>query len=82
MIERPKGFQFSVGQYVFINFPAISSWEWHPFSIASCTRSNKIKFIIKNAGVWTKKMVDLIAEYKMRSEKEYGRLSQDIEATT
>ena len=81
VIERPKGYQFSVGQYAFINFPAISRWEWHPFSIASCTRSNKIKFIIKNSGVWTKKMVDLIAEYKLRSEKEYGRMSVDIEAT-
>jgi NADPH oxidase 2 len=58
-IEKPKYYSFSLGQYAFINIPAISCWQWHPFSIASCSRSEKIKFIIKNTGDWTSKCIQL-----------------------
>ena len=35
-IERPKSFKFRPGDYVRICIPAISRFEWHPFTISSC----------------------------------------------
>jgi predicted ferric reductase len=35
-IEFPKkNFDYKAGQYVFIAIPALSYFEWHPFSISS-----------------------------------------------
>ena len=28
-------FEFEMGQYVFLNFPEISLYQWHPFTISS-----------------------------------------------
>ena len=62
-LNRPDYYKYSLGQYVFMNIPSVSYWEWHPFSIASCSRSNKIKFIIKNAGDWTGKAVKAFEQF-------------------
>jgi len=35
IIERPPGFNFSAGDWVFIKIPAVASSEWHPFTISS-----------------------------------------------
>ncbi len=32
---RVPGFRHAAGQYVFVNVPAVSRWQWHPFSISS-----------------------------------------------
>lgn len=63
-IDRPEHYTYSLGQYAFINIPAVSCWQWHPFSIASCSRSGKIKFIIKNDGDWTGKATELFDQYQ------------------
>ena len=80
VIKKPEGYNFSLGQYAFINFPAISCWEWHPYSIASCSRSNRIKFIIKNNGDWSKEIVDLFELYKKKSlDRSQQNLSTEAE---
>ena len=35
IIERPRNFLFSPGDWMFIKVPAISGSEWHPFTISS-----------------------------------------------
>ncbi|XP_017685713.1 PREDICTED: NADPH oxidase 5 [Lepidothrix coronata] len=35
VIQRPPSFHFKPGDYVYLNVPAIASYEWHPFSISS-----------------------------------------------
>jgi predicted ferric reductase len=35
IIERPAGFNFSAGDWVFIQVPAVAGNEWHPFTISS-----------------------------------------------
>jgi len=65
-LKRPEYYKYSLGQYAFINIPEVSRWQWHPFSIASCSRSDKIKFIIKNAGDWTGKTVELFKQHNKK----------------
>eukprot|EP00462_Mataza_sp_D1_P009036 CAMPEP_0175170322 /NCGR_PEP_ID=MMETSP0087-20121206/30143_1 /TAXON_ID=136419 /ORGANISM="Unknown Unknown, Strain D1" /LENGTH=636 /DNA_ID=CAMNT_0016460929 /DNA_START=54 /DNA_END=1966 /DNA_ORIENTATION=+ len=42
--------KYKVGQYVFVNFPAISRSEWHPFSLSSGPRENDIELHIRQLG--------------------------------
>ena len=35
IIRRPEKFNFSPGDWVFVNISAIASQEWHPFTISS-----------------------------------------------
>ena len=33
VIKRPPHFAFKPGDYIFVNIPAIATFEWHPFTI-------------------------------------------------
>ena len=67
-------FQYSMGQYCFINIPAISSLEWHPFSISSSSYDVVTTHHIKSMGVrqWTGKLLDLAYEFNGASQTRLG----------
>jgi len=51
-------FEFNPGQWVLINCPRISFFEWHPFTITSNNKENgKIQICIKDNGDWTNKFI-------------------------
>ena len=58
-IQKPKNFKFRCGQYAQINIPAISKWQWHPFTIASSPYDDNLYFYVNPAGDWTKQLKDL-----------------------
>ena len=51
-----------VGQYYFVNFPALSLHEWHPFSVSSGPRENEVELHIRALGDHTKEIVKLATE--------------------
>lgn len=58
MLSYPKstlGDTYVPGQYCFICIPSISGYQWHPFSISSCTSDKQVTHHIKNMGSdqWT-----------------------------
>ncbi|GMF65777.1 unnamed protein product [Phytophthora lilii] len=56
---------YQVGQFVYVNVPAISRLEWHPFTIASSPRTspfyqpsvNTMTLLVKALGDWTNKLM-------------------------
>jgi NADPH oxidase 5 len=52
-IERPKGFSFGAGDYVFLKLPAIAPHEWHPFTISSAPERATLGFHVRSLGNWT-----------------------------
>ena len=46
-----------LGQYVFLNFPEISRWEWHPYTLASSPLEEHYEVDIKGLGDHTKKLL-------------------------
>jgi ferric-chelate reductase len=46
---------FQLGQFVYLNIPAISKLQWHPFTIASSphTKPDSITILLKVHGNWT-----------------------------
>ena len=54
------------GAYVFLNCPAVSWLQWHPFSLTSAPSNDHLVLHIKAAGQWTQAVID--------SAKENGNL--------
>lgn len=59
-VKLGTGITYQTGQWVFLNVPGVSHLEWHPFSLTSCPQveSDKIVFHIKEAGSWTKGVIE------------------------
>lgn len=57
----------SPGQYVFVNVPEISLFEWHPFTISTCAceATPYLSLHIKGmgAGSWTQRLNDLVKKH-------------------
>ncbi|KAG7378447.1 ferric/cupric-chelate reductase [Phytophthora pseudosyringae] len=55
--------RYQVGQFVYVNVPAISRLEWHAFSLASApprdgeSSANSMTLLIKALGDWTEKLI-------------------------
>ena len=50
IIERPRNFLYSPGDWMFIKVPAISGSEWHPFTISSAPE-NKVRSLASQFNV-------------------------------
>lgn len=55
-VEKPPSWRLSLtsGMYAMINVPAISRFEWHPFTMSSAPQEDHLTFHISCTGDWTK----------------------------
>lgn len=47
--EDSSNFRFQCGQYLYLNIPSISPYEWHPFTISSAPSDGRVTCHIKMA---------------------------------
>lgn len=52
-ISRPKNFRYKSGMYVFLNFPFVSKYEWHPYTLTSSPGDKFLNVHIANLGDWS-----------------------------
>ncbi|KAF9550960.1 hypothetical protein EC957_010727 [Mortierella hygrophila] len=52
-IQKPS-FKYKPGQYMFINIPDLSEYQWHPFTITSSPFEDYVSVHIRQAGDWTR----------------------------
>ncbi|EFH41797.1 predicted protein [Arabidopsis lyrata subsp. lyrata] len=64
-MSRPTNFEYKSGQYMFVNCPAVSPFEWHPFSITSAPHDEYLSVHIKSLGDWTKAIKGVFSEVSM-----------------
>ncbi len=58
IIRRKHDFEFRPGDWVFVNIPTISNFEWHPFTISSAPeQDDSFTLHIRGVGGWTKRLV-------------------------
>ncbi|KAG2448227.1 hypothetical protein HYH02_006812 [Chlamydomonas schloesseri] len=52
----PADFSYAGGQYVFLNIPALSWLEFHPFSLSSAPGENRVHLHVRVLGDWTRRL--------------------------
>lgn len=60
-IRLEKSMIYKPGQYLYMNVPVISRFQWHPFTISSCPEEGFISVHIKIVhGGWTMRVAELL----------------------
>ncbi|XP_059371866.1 cytochrome b-245 heavy chain-like [Carassius carassius] len=79
------GFKMAVGQYVFLNCPAISQLEWHPFTMTSAPEEDFFSVHIRSVGDWTENLIKMVENLpeggqgpKMAVDGPFGTASEDV----
>ncbi|XP_057431437.1 respiratory burst oxidase homolog protein E isoform X2 [Lotus japonicus] len=62
IMSKPNGFKYKSGQYIFLQCPKISPFEWHPFSITSAPGDEYLSVHIRTVGDWTQELKLLFTE--------------------
>ncbi|WOL06525.1 respiratory burst oxidase [Canna indica] len=61
-MSKPHGFRYRSGQYIFLQCPTISPFEWHPFSITSAPGDEYLTVHIRTSGDWTQELKRIFIE--------------------
>lgn len=62
IMSKPQGFKYRSGQYIFLQCPTISPFEWHPFSITSAPGDDYLSVHIRTVGDWTQELKKTLTE--------------------
>ncbi|XP_060783509.1 cytochrome b-245 heavy chain-like [Neoarius graeffei] len=80
-----SGFKMDVGQYIFLNCPAISQLEWHPFTMTSAPEEDFFTVHIRSVGDWTEKLIKMVEKLpegsqgpKLGVDGPFGTASEDV----
>ncbi|KAK0633794.1 FAD-binding domain-containing protein [Immersiella caudata] len=60
-IPGERIWQYQAGQYVFLQVPKLSRFQWHPFTVSTCI-GKEFQLHIKTDGNWTSKLRELCGE--------------------
>ncbi|MCO5561779.1 hypothetical protein L7F22_015403 [Adiantum nelumboides] len=61
-MSKPRGFEYKSGQYIFLNCPTVSTFQWHPFSITSAPADDYVSVHIRTLGDWTQDLKRVFSE--------------------
>ncbi|KAI5601368.1 hypothetical protein POPTR_001G098300v4 [Populus trichocarpa] len=61
-MSKPPQFRYKSGQYMFVQCPAVSLFEWHPFSITSAPGDDYLSVHIRQLGDWTQELRRVFSE--------------------
>ncbi|KKA29182.1 hypothetical protein TD95_004312 [Thielaviopsis punctulata] len=53
-------FKYKAGQWLFLQVPSISKWQWHPFTITSCPFDPYVSVHIRQVGDFTRTLGDAV----------------------
>ncbi|EXB94755.1 Respiratory burst oxidase-like protein E [Morus notabilis] len=62
IMSKPPGLRYKSGQYIFLQCPTISQFEWHPFSITSAPGDDYLSVHIRIVGDWTQELQRVVTE--------------------
>ena len=76
-IPRLRLWPYKAGQYVFLQVPQISRWQWHPFTVSECI-GKEFKLQIKTDGDWVSKLHSLGTLHGIGVDGPYGAPAQSF----
>lgn len=83
--KRGSNFSYKAGQYLFLCVPALSLFEWHPFSVSSAPHEDLVTVHIRVLGNWTRKLQTMVGnaggamQARVLIEGCYGECGLDVE---
>jgi len=51
-----SSFKYTAGQWLFVQVPDVSKWQWHPFTITSAPEDPYVSVHIRQVGDWTRSL--------------------------
>ncbi|KAJ2062009.1 hypothetical protein GGI08_002748 [Coemansia sp. S2] len=72
--RKPRAFKGLAGQYAFLNCPAVSTQQWHPFTLTSAPEEDYVSMHIRLAGDWTKAFAETLGA----TEENWKALEQSL----
>ncbi|KAJ8752754.1 hypothetical protein K2173_007064 [Erythroxylum novogranatense] len=75
--QKPAGFSYRSGMYIFVQCPQISPLQWHPFSLTSGPRDDHLSVHIRALGDWSYQLYSLFQEATLFGIKDYPRIQID-----
>ncbi|KAI0903715.1 cytochrome b-245 heavy chain subunit beta [Ustulina deusta] len=57
--EKPS-FKYKAGQWLFLQVPSLSNYEWHPFTITSCPYDPYVSVHVRQVGDFTRALGDAV----------------------
>ncbi|KAI1799742.1 putative FAD binding protein [Daldinia bambusicola] len=57
--EKPS-FKYKAGQWLFLQVPSVSSFQWHPFTITSCPYDPYVSVHVRQVGDFTRALGDAV----------------------
>ncbi|KAJ2853675.1 hypothetical protein J3B02_003030 [Coemansia erecta] len=72
---------FQVGQYIYINIPSISWFQWHPFTLTSAPEDDELSVHIYVAGGWTNQLVRTFKDRAVRLPKKMEIVHHSVPVT-
>jgi len=66
-------FRYKAGQWLFLQMPSVSKYQWHPFTITSCPYDPYISVHVRQVGDFTKALGDAVGA-GMAQAKLYGEV--------
>jgi predicted ferric reductase len=61
-LERPEGFRYRAGDYLYLKLPTLARYEWHPFTISSAPEQSDLTLHVRSLGNFTSALHDLARE--------------------
>lgn len=75
--QKPVGFQYKSGMYIFIQCPQVSPFEWHPFSLTSGPEDDYLSVHIRSLGDWSYQVYSLFQEAVLSGANKYPKVYID-----
>ncbi|CAN0871103.1 Respiratory burst oxidase homolog protein F [Linum grandiflorum] len=86
-LQKPQGFKYKSGMYIFIQCPQISKLQWHPFSLTSGPKDDHLSVHMRALGDWSYEVYGVFQEVILSGRRKefpkiyidggYGAPSQD-----
>lgn len=70
------------GQYVFLNVPAVSAWQYHPFTLTSAPEEDHLSIHVRMVGNFTKELGKMLGCNDPKDKKQIARPSGPQRAFT
>ncbi|KAM0321458.1 hypothetical protein ACHAQA_010105 [Verticillium albo-atrum] len=61
-------FKYKAGQWLFLQVPSISRYQWHPFTITSCPHDPHVSIHIRQVGDFTRSLGDAVGAGSAQSK--------------